>query len=154
MSISPGEFGVRRRVVGAITCYAALLALEAWGGLIAIVVIGIGMGVVIADWRLAGPVEDVQRDVVAPRWPLAATALVIMPVAANVLIVPLVVAGGNSLEALPLEASAGVVALATVGAGLAAVRHNAPDGTHGWWALGGGGVAVILFGVLAALLAG
>lgn len=154
MSLRPGKFGIRQRIVGAVTCYAALLALAGSGIAAAMAVIGIGVGVLVADWRLAGPVQDAEQVATAPRWPLATTALLVMPVAANVLIVAVVVAGDSSLEALPLEASAGVVMLAALAAGLTAVRHDAPAESHGWWALGGGGVALVLFGVLAALFAG
>lgn len=149
MNIRSGEFGVRQRVIGAVTCYAALIALAAFGLVAAIAVIGAGLGVVVADWQR--PTRSASSAPASPSWPVATTALLVVPVASNVLIIGLVAAGGSPLDALPLEASAGVATLAAFGAGVAAVRGDAAPESHGWWALAGGGVAVILFGVLVAL---
>lgn len=143
-----GRPGARRRVIGAVGCYAILLALAAGGTGIAILVLGVAIGAFFADWRFGGLGEDAPPDS-APRLALAPTALVFWPVAANLLMISLVLAGGHPLDDLPSGAGVGVIGLSTTAAGVSAAQHGAPSGTHGWWALAGGASGIILFGVFA-----
>lgn len=143
--------GARRRVIGAATCYGLLLALAAGGQGIAIVVLGAGVGVLIADWRLGGLGEDEPQLESTSRLPLAPAVLLLGPVAANLLILGLVFAGGHPFDEVPPTAGVGVVCLASTAGGVTAARHGAPDTSHGWWALAGGASGITMFGVLVVL---
>lgn len=142
-----GRPDVRRRVIGAITCYGLLLALAAGGQGIAVLVLGVGVGAFVADRRLGGPGDQPHAEA-TPRLPLAPAALLLWPVAANLLILGLVLAGGHPLDEVPPTAGVGVIGLAATAAGVTAARSRAPDTSHGWWALAGGASGITMFGVL------
>jgi hypothetical protein len=132
-----------------LACYGALLACAASELLVAAAVLAVGVATLALDQRLAPSVEDVSPAAGSPRLPLAISVLLVVPVASNLLVIPLVLASGSALSALPAEAVVGVTAVAAGGAGGAAVRHGAPAASHGWWALVGGGMAATLLGMLA-----
>jgi hypothetical protein len=137
------------RLIGAVSCYGLLLALAAGGAGIAILVLGVAIGAFVADWRLGGLGEEEPQREPTRRLPLAPAALLLWPIAANLLIISLVVVGGNSLDDVPPAAGAGVVGLAATAAGVTAAQRGAPSTSHGWWALAGGASGITLFGVLA-----
>jgi hypothetical protein len=146
MRLARMQPNARRRLIGAVSCYAILLALAAGGAGIAIVVLGVAIGAFVADWRLG--LGEEERQLEAPgRLALALAALVLWPIAANLLIISIVLAGGHPLDDLPPAAGVGVIGLAATAAGVTAAQHRAPSTSHGWWALAGGASGITLFGV-------